>query len=450
MDDAFDIYRHVLDDLREVDDELAARCLFEAVAQGFTNPANARMAQQYRARLRRLSANGNVAPIVELDTAFELAAGGRDASRVVLLATGALRKLTEANEYSGALIAAFFCLVWADQAPTVVTAITTALEQSSPGKLDYLSFYRQAALSARAMALNRCGELLRAEDDARSSIDRTMSPGFLLESLTEQGRLQDAADLLDDRALAGDLPDRLPSAILLPSRAKFHLARNQPERAVEDLRQCSRIWSGMHGLNPACCTWRSQLALVLDRLGDHCQAAELAQEELVRARAFGAASAIGTALRAVALVGQASERVELLDGAVTALGRSPSRLEHARALLDLGRALRQAGERAKAREDLALAMDLAHRCGARPLAEQAREELVIAGARPRRQRVTGADALTASERRIATMAADGMTNREIAQALFITTKTVAHHLTHIYDKLGIVGRRELAQALKAE
>jgi DNA-binding CsgD family transcriptional regulator len=61
--------------------------------------------------------------------------------------------------------------------------------------------------------------------------------------------------------------------------------------------------------------------------------------------------------------------------------------------------------------------------------------------------VTGAEALTAGERLVADLAAAGMTNREIAQALFITTKTVAFHLTHAYRKLDIGSRDELAQAL---
>jgi DNA-binding NarL/FixJ family response regulator len=78
---------------------------------------------------------------------------------------------------------------------------------------------------------------------------------------------------------------------------------------------------------------------------------------------------------------------------------------------------------------------------------RAREELLTAGARPRRERVSGVDALTASERRVAQMASTGMTNREIAQALFVTMKAVALHLTHVYEKLEIAGRTELSVAL---
>jgi ATP/maltotriose-dependent transcriptional regulator MalT len=96
---------------------------------------------------------------------------------------------------------------------------------------------------------------------------------------------------------------------------------------------------------------------------------------------------------------------------------------------------------------LTVNMELAHACGARALVARAREELLATGARPRRIVRTGADALTASERRVARMAAEGMTNREIAQALFVTMRTVEVHLTHAYQKLGISSREKLPAAL---
>ena len=92
-------------------------------------------------------------------------------------------------------------------------------------------------------------------------------------------------------------------------------------------------------------------------------------------------------------------------------------------------------------------MDLASDCGASALAARAHDELIAAGARPRRERIRGADSLTASERRVALLAADGKTNREIAEALFITMNTVGKHLTHIYSKLDIADRALLTPAL---
>src|SRR5919198_825370 len=139
--------------------------------------------------------------------------------------------------------------------------------------------------------------------------------------------------------------------------------------------------------------------------------------------------------------------LELLGEAVTTLERSQSALELARALGDYGAALRRAGRRVQARTELARALDLAHRCGARRIAGRARAELIAAGAKPRRDAITGRDALTPSELRVARLAAEGLANREIAQALFITTKTAKGHLSHVYHKLGITRRGELPDAL---
>jgi DNA-binding NarL/FixJ family response regulator len=93
------------------------------------------------------------------------------------------------------------------------------------------------------------------------------------------------------------------------------------------------------------------------------------------------------------------------------------------------------------------ALDLAHRCGAEPIAGTAREELAATGAKPRRKMLTGVESLTPSELRVARMAASGMENKEIAQALFVTVKTIETHLGHVYSKLDISSRRELAAAL---
>jgi DNA-binding NarL/FixJ family response regulator len=135
---------------------------------------------------------------------------------------------------------------------------------------------------------------------------------------------------------------------------------------------------------------------------------------------------------------------------VAVLRNSPALLERAHSLAELGAALRRAGQRASAREPLAEALDLAARCGARPLAAHARDELKATGARPRREWRTGVEALTPSELRIVRMAAEGHSNREIAQELYVTLKTVEGHLSRAYAKLGIEGRGELSRVLEGE
>jgi DNA-binding CsgD family transcriptional regulator len=159
---------------------------------------------------------------------------------------------------------------------------------------------------------------------------------------------------------------------------------------------------------------------------------------------------IGIAMRAQALVDPSGPDIERLQTAVTELECSELELEHARTLAELGAALRRRGHRRDARQPLAAALDLASRCGATALAERARIELQATGARPRRLVVGGRDSLTPSERRVAVLAAEGRSNREIAQALFVTSKTVETHLRHAYRKLDITNRTQLPSALTCD
>ena len=196
-----------------------------------------------------------------------------------------------------------------------------------------------------------------------------------------------------------------------------------------------------------CSPWRSAAALSLAELGRHDEARSLAADEVRRARSFGAPRAIGIALRAHALVGPAAERPKRLAEALAVLEPSPARLEHARVLVDLGATFRAAGQRTAAREPLLEGLALAARCGARALERRARAELAAIGVRPRTTDRTGADSLTPSERRVVELAATGGTNREIAQTLFVTEKTVETHLGRSFRKLDISSRRQLPDVL---
>jgi DNA-binding NarL/FixJ family response regulator len=167
-------------------------------------------------------------------------------------------------------------------------------------------------------------------------------------------------------------------------------------------------------------------------------------EDVTRSRAFGEPRALGMSLRAAGL---ARGSFEDLDESVAILRPSPARLELALSLLALGSAHRRAGRRTDARPVLAEAVELAAACGATAIAARAHDELVAAGARPRRDPIESRSKLTASEQRVARMAADGMTNREIAQALFLTEKTIEVHLTSTYRKLDISSRSQLPRAL---
>jgi DNA-binding CsgD family transcriptional regulator len=194
-------------------------------------------------------------------------------------------------------------------------------------------------------------------------------------------------------------------------------------------------------------TWRADAAPLLAALGRHEEARALAWEELERCRAFGAPVPLGAALRTLGLVEPGDSGIGPLEQAVTILASSPARLEHALALLELGAAFRRAGRRVEAREPLREALELARACGAGAVAARAHDELVTAGARPRRDPIESRSNLTASELRVARLAAEGTTNREIAQALFLTENTIETHLRSVFRKLDIHSRSQLARAL---
>ncbi|HEX8753946.1 MAG TPA: AAA family ATPase [Solirubrobacterales bacterium] len=229
-------------------------------------------------------------------------------------------------------------------------------------------------------------------------------------------------------------------------RAKIELllAQGRPEEALEVCEEYVSLRG--HMMNPASTPWRTVKAEVLDRLGRTEEAIELAREQLEAVQRWGSRQAIGRALRVLGQL-RREEGLDDLHRAVEVLERSNARLEYAKALLAHGTALRLARRPSEAREPLRRALEIGSACSAEALVERARAELRAAGVRPRREALGGVEALTPSERRVADMAAEELTNRQIAQALFVTPKTVEVHLSNAYRKLEIRSRRELAGAL---
>jgi DNA-binding CsgD family transcriptional regulator len=234
---------------------------------------------------------------------------------------------------------------------------------------------------------------------------------------------------------------------LIAARGRLRLAERRPAAALDDLLAAGDLFARLRISSPSIAPWRSDTALAHLALGAQTEARALAAEEVTLARAFNGPRTLGVALRASGLTDGGRRGIELLHQAVRVLEGSGARLEHARAIADLGAALRRAGQRAESREILRVALDLAHSHGAIALTERARTELAAAGGRPRRLVLSGLDSLTPSERRVAQLAADGLPNRDIAQNLFITARTVEGHLTHAYQKLAITSREQLPAAL---
>ncbi len=368
----------------------------------------------------------------------------------------ARRALSGGTLIKGATEAALFVapaivLALADLDEAVVAYDDALAEAHRSGSIDTFA----ATKIFRAQAFVWRGELADAEADCREALRRHRDVGdvvaplaflapFLADALMEQGKLEEAAAAL---ARVESLPDSGRPFPLADSRARYRLLRGDLAGGVEEQLAAGRHFEAVGGSNPAYLAWRSQAALALLQLGEQDEARRLAAEELELARIWGAPRALGAALRAAGLAEGGKKGLALLEEAVEVLADSPAKLEHAKARTELGAALRRVKRRSEAREQLRHALELATSCGAAPLATRAETELLATGARPRRISLSGVESLTPSERRVAQMAAEGPTNREIAQALFVTQRTVEVHLTSIYRKLDISSRSQLAAAL---
>jgi DNA-binding CsgD family transcriptional regulator len=308
------------------------------------------------------------------------------------------------------------------------------------------------ALHWRSDCYLRQGRLADAVADAELALDAhrfgwrryvAMAHAIRADALRERGQLDEAQRAL---ALAVEVED--PRLLMSGPRrrmasARLDLARHLYAQAYAALTELGEVITGRFGAERTVIPWRAYAAFAAFQSGESERARELIDAELALARRAQVPASAGRALRISGLIEGGETGVELLQQAVTELRATHALLELAQSLVDLGGALRRAARRRESRASLDEGLELSVRCGALSLAERARAELRAAGARPRSQPRGGVDALTASELRVAKMAAGGLTNREIAQALFVTTKTVEFHLRHVFQKLDISSRREL-------
>jgi DNA-binding CsgD family transcriptional regulator len=384
--------------------------------------------------------------------AYFSAARGRPASEAVDAASRALRgDYLISDDTSSARNFATATLCFCDRFDLALESLEVALATARENGSVLMFLF---ALWMRAFVHYRCGALAEAEADAQGALDAasgewfTAPVAFLVDALLERGAVDEAEGLFEAYGLNQELfPNLLVANLLLDTRGRLRCAQRRWREGLADLLAVGDRSAGWKTVNPAVIAWRSSAAIAHSALGEHDDARRLAAEEVELARSFGAPRALGVALRASGLVHEDETGLAMLGEAVAVLEGSGASLEYGRALIDYGARLRRGGNRTAARDPLRRGLDLADRCGASALSSRALEELHAAGARPRRERIAGAEALTASERRVSTLAAEGLTNNEIAQTLFITVRTVKAHLGHAFQKLDIASRRELGAAL---
>lgn len=380
---------------------------------------------------------------------------GTPATEVCALAERALGRgaLLEDETSAGlGFYLATFALAFAEALPLAEAALTTAIEDAQ-SRGSVLGFAIASRLRARAILMR--GRLGDAAVDARRALaveladwelGRGAGRAILSAVKLEQGNLESARHYLDQAEAVGG-PYDWHQVWVLSARGRLALYGGEDVAALQYFLRCGKIADGAGMTNPAVVDWRAHAGRAMAATGDRTEGRRLIETELAQAEAFGAPGPVGRAMRALASVSDPTAAIETLEAAVGVLRPSQAALERAAAMVDYGAALRRAGKRRDAVPLLREGLDLAERCGAAPLISRAMSEAGAAGARPRRTALRGIEALTPREHQVVSLAADGHSNRAIAQRLVVTVKTVEWHLRHAYSKLGVKSRGELPGAL---
>jgi DNA-binding CsgD family transcriptional regulator len=407
-----------------------------------------------RERFARLAAGDpHYEAVVQIHSALESLARGERADAAVAQTQAALAAGLPAAQMRTTLFIALATFIRGERPDIAGTLVDIGLDvarqQGHTARQGVLHGQRAVIALAR-------GALDDAQLEAESALALVDERHFVVVQLAavatvvhvERGELEAAAAAAERGGVFGDIEDRIYLDEYLTSRGRLRIAQGRVEEGVADLLWCGERLRALGVSFP--CGWRAYAAQALASLGETERATEMAREQVELTRRVGAPCELGRALRTAGIVIGGREGLERLEEAVAVLERAPARLELAHAMTDLGTELCRQNRRREGREALRLGMQLAVDCGARALAERARAELTAGGGRRPRLELTGVNALTPAERRVCEMAAAGeLTNRAIAQNLFVTEKTVELHLSSAYRKLGIRSRFQLAAALGA-
>jgi DNA-binding CsgD family transcriptional regulator len=432
----------------------------QLVAVGLQDARTARRTLRVMERLSRRQLSETPATALAVAQGMVAILTGRPANEAVRPLQAALAGASANGESWDMRAALLWSLLTAERFGAVETALVPLREQAdrSGSSRGLVAVYSTAALLKLKL-----GDLAQADAAARIALrvaqEGDFAPGLpfaatvLAEIAVAGGQLEEGQALLD-LVPHESLPAGVGTVLIPAARGRLRLAQGRAREALKEFEACMALWQpqlwGLQMRDAGYIHARSGAAQALLALGDVRRARELAEAELADTRRFGGRRALGIALRAAGLARGGPRGLAMLEESVAVLGESPAVLERAASLIEWGAALRRAGQRSQARRVLTQGLDGVARCGAQPLAARAREELRVAGARPRRDWSIGVEALTPSELRIVRLARDGRTNRQIAQELYVSIKTVEGHLARAYGKLGIACREELGRVLDPE
>jgi class 3 adenylate cyclase/DNA-binding CsgD family transcriptional regulator len=452
--EAIDAFRRAREVLGSEDPDLAESTTSELINAAWWHPEHVEVALAELAEVDEASLHGGVgSDLLRATLAYLETRRGESRERALTLARAALAPQRIDLLGTRALHLATYTLTMAgypDESLAVYDRVLRAayargdnVLASSSALFRAYTQLRRGDLAAVASDLFRFSELMAYETT------RLYSHAFRAELALEQGDLQAAEASIAESKLPEGLAANGHLTFFQLARARLRMEQRRHDDAVRELRSLGDNVRQLGIENSAFYDWRPYLALALHGAGRRDEALPVALEALDRARGWGAPQSIGVALRALGLVEGGSSGNKLLRESVETLEGSQWRLEYAKSLVELGAALRRGNKRADARDYLRTGLELAHKLGAAALEERAQTELAATGARPRRLMLSGLESLTPSERRVAELAAENLTNKDIAQALFVTPKTVEVHLSSVYRKLQITSRAQLPEALGA-
>jgi DNA-binding CsgD family transcriptional regulator len=246
-----------------------------------------------------------------------------------------------------------------------------------------------------------------------------------------------------------ELGIRLNEIWAMAALGELELGLGEAARAAERFEQQQQFLHDL-AITDADLSPAAELTEAYLRLGRGDEAWQVTDQFTAAAGAKGQPWPLARAARCQGLLAGDDDFAAHFDRALSLHEQTPDAFETARTRLAYGERLRRARNRVLAREQLRAAADTFEFLGASPWADRARAELAATGETHRRRDPSTVDELTPQELQIALLLTAGKTTREAAAALFLSPKTVEYHLRHVYQKLGIHDREQLAQALAAQ